>query len=74
MRHYNGAPRAILRPLAKRNEDGYLIKDLAYIRRRFSNNLECTEVRISTPAEFFDCEKFDSVCVYGDDLTTLVTA
>ena len=73
MRHYNGAPRAVLRPLIKRKEDRYVIKEFTYVRRRFSRKLEPAEVYISMPAEFFDCERFDSVCVYGDDITTLIT-
>lgn len=71
MRHYNGAPRAVLRPLSKRNGDKCTICGRAFIKRRFSK-LEAGEVNISVPSQLFDYAL--DVCPYGDSVTTIITA
>lgn len=73
MRHYNGAPRSMLRPLSKKDGDKYTIHGHAFIKKRFSK-LEAGEFYISAPSQLFDCEALDGICPYGDNVTTIVAA
>lgn len=71
VRHYNGAPRALLYSLAKKRNGKYVIEGPGYIKRSFSSKVEEGNIYISLPAKLSNGL---GTCAYGDNLTTVIVA
>lgn len=71
VRHYNGAPRALLCSIAKKRGNRYVIEGRKYIKRSFSSRPEEGDVYISFPDKLSDGL---GTCAYGDNLTTVIVA